>query len=76
MDGRNPPDSFRGPAMTNERTARITGARRVLPVGSVGLSDRETVFRTLAGTVGELAPCLPDGECGERTSWIGGVAGA
>ena len=49
----------------------MTAARKVLLVGSIGLSDAETVFRTLAGTVGDLAPCLPDGECGERTNWIG-----
>ena len=48
----------------------MSEARKVLLVGSVGLPDPETVFRTLSATVSDLAPCLPDGECGPRTNWI------
>ena len=41
-------------------------ARSVHLVGSIGLSDAETVFRTLSETVGGRAPRYPDGETGER----------
>ncbi len=44
--------------------------RSIHLVGSVGLSDAETVFRTLAETVGGRAPRYPDGETGERHYWI------
>jgi hypothetical protein len=39
-------------------------------VGSIPLSDAETVFRTLAGAVGARAKRLPDGETGIRKTWI------
>lgn len=48
----------------------MSGQRNVLLVGSVGLDDAETVFRTLGGTVGGLAKRFPDGECGPRSNWI------
>jgi hypothetical protein len=44
--------------------------RNVLLVGSIGLPDVETVFRSLAGTVGGSALRFPDGECGPRSHWI------
>lgn len=40
-------------------------------VGSIGLESAEIVFRTLAETVGELAPRYPDGEPGVRSYWVG-----
>src|ERR1700761_8832367 len=39
-------------------------------VGSIPLSDAESVFRTLSGAVGSRAKRLPDGETGIRKSWI------
>ncbi len=39
-------------------------------VGSIGLADAQTVFRTLAETVGERAKRYPDGETGVRHYWI------
>ncbi len=39
-------------------------------VGSIPLPNSETVFRTLAGTIGSRAVRLPDGETGIRKSWI------
>lgn len=42
----------------------------ILLIGSVGLEDAETVFRTLARTVGSAAPRYPDGETGERYYWV------
>src|ERR1700758_2997693 len=39
-------------------------------VGSIPLSDSETVFRTLASAVGGHIARLPDGETGIRKSWI------
>ncbi len=45
-------------------------ARSVHLVGSIGLSDAETVFRTLSEAVGDRAPRYPDGETGDRHYWI------
>jgi hypothetical protein len=45
-------------------------ALRVHLVGSIPLPDSETVFRTLARTVGAYAARLPDGETGIRRTWI------
>lgn len=39
-------------------------------VGSVNLPDAETVFRTVAGHLGDRLRRLPDGEVGERFYWI------
>ena len=39
-------------------------------VGSVPLVDAETVFRTVAATVGPYLRRIPDGETGERRRWI------
>lgn len=44
--------------------------RNIHLVGSVGLKDAETVFRTLARTVGPAAARYPDGETGVRSIWI------
>ena len=44
--------------------------RNVLLVGSIGLPDVDTVFRSLADSVGGCAPRFPDGECGPRSHWI------
>jgi hypothetical protein len=43
---------------------------KVLLVGSVGLPDVETVFRSLSQSLGAIAPRYPDGECGQRANWI------
>ena len=48
----------------------MSSKRNVLLVGSVGLDDVETVFRTVGDTVGGLAKRFPDGECGPRSNWI------
>ena len=48
----------------------MSDARSVHLVGSIGLSDAETVFRTLSETVGGRAPRYPDGETGDRHYWI------
>lgn len=39
-------------------------------VGSIPLGDAESVFRTLAVSVGRRAKRWPDGETGDRTNWI------
>ena len=39
-------------------------------VGSVPLTDAETVFRAVAGALGPHLRRLPDGETGERRRWI------
>ena len=39
-------------------------------IGSIGLEDTETVFRTLARSVGNKAKRYPDGETGARHYWI------
>src|SRR5665213_1974929 len=40
-------------------------------VGSVPLADASEVFTTLAGTLGTSLKRIPDGETGERLSWVG-----
>ena len=45
-------------------------ARKIHLVGSVGLADADTVFRTIAERVGDAALRYPDGETGERGYWI------
>jgi hypothetical protein len=45
-------------------------AREVLLVGSVGLRDNEEVFRTVGPLLGGRMTRIPDGETGERTSWV------
>jgi hypothetical protein len=40
-------------------------------VGSVPLADAEQVFSTLAGALGTSLKRIPDGETGERLSWVG-----
>lgn len=44
--------------------------RSVLLVGSIPLTSAEEVFTAVAGTLGTLAPRIPDGETGERLGWI------
>jgi hypothetical protein len=39
-------------------------------IGSVPLSDAETVFRTVARELGPYLPRIPDGETGNRIRWI------
>jgi hypothetical protein len=45
----------------------LTGAHLI---GSVPLSDAETVFRTVAGELGPFLDRIPDGETGTRHRWI------
>lgn len=45
-------------------------AHDILFVGSLGMSDAETAFRTIAEKVGNLAKRYPDGEPGARAVWI------
>ena len=40
-------------------------------VGSVPLADAEQVFSTLAGALGTALKRIPDGETGDRLSWVG-----
>ena len=46
-------------------------AHEVHLVGSVPLADAETVFTTVAAALGPAIKRIPDGETGERLSWIG-----
>ncbi|HIE68976.1 MAG TPA: hypothetical protein EYP98_01785 [Planctomycetes bacterium] len=39
-------------------------------LGSVGLQDAKAVFTTVADTLGESCPRIPDGEPGDRGYWI------
>ena len=45
-------------------------ARQAHLVGSVGLDDAETVFKTVSDVLGTCCPRIPDGETGERGYWI------
>ena len=40
-------------------------------VGSVPLADAAEVFSTLSGALGTALKRIPDGETGERLSWVG-----
>src|SRR3954469_21733092 len=42
----------------------------VLLVGSVPLNTVEDVMRTFGGRLGAHLPAIPDGEVGERRSWV------
>ncbi len=44
--------------------------REVLLVGSVGLRDSEEVFRTVGSLLGARMTRIPDGETGERSTWV------
>ena len=44
-------------------------------VGSVPLADAEQVFSTLASVLGISLKRIPDGETGERLSWVGWLGG-
>lgn len=48
----------------------MNDSRNVHLVGSIGLPDVETVFHSLANSVGGCASRFPDGECGPRSHWI------
>jgi hypothetical protein len=43
---------------------------QLLLVGSVPLDTVEEVMRTFGGPLGRYLPALPDGEVGERRSWV------
>ena len=53
--------------MTSPGSPRV---REVLLVGSVGLRNNEEVFRTVGPLLGGRMTRIPDGETGERTSWV------
>src|SRR4051812_44818558 len=42
----------------------------LLLVGSVPLKTVENVMRTFGGELGPYLPAIPDGETGERKSWV------
>jgi hypothetical protein len=44
--------------------------QNVLLVGSVPLKTVEDVMRTFGGALGPYLPAIPDGEVGERRSWV------
>ena len=45
--------------------------RDILLLGSIGLANADEVFRTVAASVGERAPRIPDGETGyARSVWV------
>lgn len=43
---------------------------KLLLVGSVPLNTVEDVMQTFGGALGQYLPALPDGEVGERRSWV------
>lgn len=45
-------------------------SQNLLLVGSVPLKTVEDVMRTFGGQLGPYLPALPDGEVGERRSWV------
>jgi len=49
-------------------------AKDLLMVGSLPLQTPEEVMRLCAATLGQWLPCIPDGEVGDRSIWIVGLA--
>jgi hypothetical protein len=45
-------------------------ARQAHLIGSIGLSDANTVFNTVNETLGDYCSRIPDGETGDRSYWI------
>jgi hypothetical protein len=45
-------------------------SQQLLLIGSVPLKTVEDVMRTFGGTLGPHLPAVPDGEVGERRSWV------
>jgi hypothetical protein len=43
---------------------------KLLLVGSVPLDTVEEVMRSFGSALGKYLPALPDGEVGERRSWV------
>jgi hypothetical protein len=58
--------------MGEESATRMRG--EVLLVGSLPFETAEEAFRAAAGTLGGHVACLPDGEVGPRTNWVGMLA--
>jgi hypothetical protein len=50
-------------------TTDASGRRGLALVGSIPLADAETVFRTVAPTLGGRVRRIPDGETGARSRW-------
>ncbi len=57
--------------MSAAQTSRMHGD--VLLVGSMPYDDVEQVFRAAGPALGGHAACLPDGEVGVRTNWVGAL---
>ena len=51
------------------RSKNVMG-QNLLLVGSVPLKSVEDVMRTFGGALGPYLPAMPDGEVGERRSWV------
>ena len=43
---------------------------QLLLVGSIPLDTVEEVMRTFGAPLGQYLPAMPDGEVGERRSWV------
>jgi hypothetical protein len=57
-----------------ERKGWCVMGENLLLVGSVPLDTVEDVMRTFGGALGGQLPAMPDGEVGERRSWVTGSA--
>jgi hypothetical protein len=56
--------------LTDMKGSETSTTREVHLVGSIPLGDVETVFRTVARTVGRCIRRIPDGEVGSRIGWL------
>jgi hypothetical protein len=60
--------------LDSHRGGTRTADKDLLLVGSIQLDSADAVLRASADAVGYFVPCLPDGETGPRSIWIGYLA--
>src|SRR6476646_3180789 len=54
----------------NQTNSTSIMGQEILLVGSVPIKSVEDVMTTFGGALGRYLPAIPDGEVGERKSWV------
>jgi hypothetical protein len=66
----SPPVAVLALLTRNQANAKSTMGQEILLVGSVPFKSVEDVMTTFGGALGPYLPAIPDGEVGERKSWV------